>query len=80
MQDEENIIKKVCSELGITQKELAEKLGSHLTTVQKWIASNELPSMAQKSIELLQENMLLKSKVQKIQTIIKLFGELKENN
>lgn len=54
--NEENIVKKVCSELNITQKELANRLGTHLTTVQKWASSNELPNMAQKSIELLVEN------------------------
>jgi len=63
MMDDENIVKRTCKELGITQKELAEKLGTHLTTVQKWVSSNELPNSAKKSIELLLENKQLKEQV-----------------
>lgn len=32
----ENIIKKTCKELGITQKELAETLGLNINTVSQW--------------------------------------------
>ena len=51
-----------CS-LNITQKELAEMLGIHLTTVQKWVASNELPQSAKKTIALIKENIELKEQV-----------------
>jgi len=61
---EENIVKKTCKELGITQKELAERMGTHITTVQKWVASNELPNNSQKMIALLIENQNLKSKLE----------------
>jgi len=74
---EVNIVKKVCAELGVNQRELAEMLGSHLTTVQKWSSSDDIPKMALKSIELLVENNYLKSKVNKIETILKLIDELK---
>lgn len=77
MSEENNIVKKVCAELGITQKELAEELGSHLTTVQKWVSSDDIPKMATKSLELLLENKKLKSKVEKIETVLKLLDELK---
>lgn len=77
MEEKENIVKKVCAELGITQKELAEELGSHLTTVQKWVSSDDIPKMATKSLELLLENKKLKSKVEKIEIILKLLDELK---
>lgn len=76
MEEKENIVKKVCAELNITQKELAEELGSHLTTVQKW-ASGDIPKMAIKSLELLLENKELKSKVEKIETVLRLLDELK---
>ena len=38
-QKEENLVKKTCRELGITQKELAERIGTHDTTIAKWISN-----------------------------------------
>lgn len=70
-----NIVKRACKELGITQKELSEKLGTHLTTVQKWAASPELPSNAIKTIELLLENAVLKEKLRKFTTAFQLIDE-----
>jgi DNA-binding transcriptional regulator YiaG len=75
MAEQENIVKKVCRELGITQKELAERLGTHLTTVQKWVSSDELPNSVVKSIELLVENENLKSKLNKFQSAFNLIDE-----
>lgn len=46
LSDNTNIIKKACTELGITQKELAEKLGASEGTVRNWSSSNDLPSWA----------------------------------
>ncbi|MCG3671950.1 helix-turn-helix domain-containing protein [Aliarcobacter butzleri] len=51
-----NIVKKVCTELGITQKELAEKLGASEGTVRNWSSSNELPQWALNFIETLLEH------------------------
>ena len=69
--NEENIVKRVCRELNITQKELANRLGTHLTTVQKWVSSNELPNMALKSLDLLLEN-------EKNKEIIKTYKKFQE--
>ena len=33
---EENLVKKTCKELGITQKELAEKMGIAYRTINAW--------------------------------------------
>jgi transcriptional regulator with XRE-family HTH domain len=33
---EENLVKKTCKELGITQKELAEKIGVSQQTITNW--------------------------------------------
>ncbi|MBA1437951.1 MAG: helix-turn-helix transcriptional regulator [Epsilonproteobacteria bacterium] len=63
MPEDENIVKATCKELGITQKELAERLGTHLTTVQKWASANEIPTNAKKTIDLIFENRKLKEKV-----------------
>jgi transcriptional regulator with XRE-family HTH domain len=40
---EENLVKKTCRELGITQKELAEKMGVHDVTVRNWSSKGEIP-------------------------------------
>jgi len=36
---EENLVKKTCRELGITQKELAEKIGITEKTISSWVNS-----------------------------------------
>jgi DNA-binding XRE family transcriptional regulator len=36
LEKEENLVKKTCQELGITQKELAEKIGVNPRTVSVW--------------------------------------------
>lgn len=52
----DNIVKNACKELGITQKELSDKLGASEGTVRNWSSSNELPQWAMNFIELLKEN------------------------
>lgn len=59
MSEEQNIVKKVCTELGITQKELAEELGMKATALSNW-ANGDIPQIAQKALELLLENKKLK--------------------
>lgn len=58
--NETNIVKKVCKELGITQKELAEMLDVLPSAVSNW-ANGQIPKMAQLALELLLENKSLKS-------------------
>jgi DNA-binding XRE family transcriptional regulator len=50
---EENLVKKTCRELGITQKELAEKIGVSQNTVSTWKNNNQIPNLAMKVFELL---------------------------
>jgi transcriptional regulator with XRE-family HTH domain len=52
--NEENLVKKTCRELGITQKELAEKIGITEKTVSSWAREKvELPKNFHRLIELL---------------------------
>lgn len=75
---DKNIVKKVCAELEITQKELAVKLGVHITAVQKWVANAQnLPLQTQRTLELVLENHKLKQKTEKIDQILRLIDELK---
>jgi DNA-binding XRE family transcriptional regulator len=58
LSNEENIVKKTCKELGITQKELAEKFGLTASAISQW--DNEVPKTAQIALELMIENNQLK--------------------
>jgi transcriptional regulator with XRE-family HTH domain len=51
--EEENLVKKTCKELGITQKELAEKIGVHYVTVRSWTSKGNIPEMAKNFMTLL---------------------------
>jgi len=55
----ENIVKKVCKELGITQKELAEMLDVSTSAVSLW-SKGEIPKMAKIALECMLENKELK--------------------
>ena len=53
--EEENLVKKTCKELGITQKELAEKIGVHDVTVRSWTSKGKIPKIARNFMNLLLE-------------------------
>lgn len=46
-----NVVKKACNELGITQKKLSQILEVPEGTVSSWAVRNELPRLAKKAIE-----------------------------
>ncbi|EAJ2862359.1 helix-turn-helix domain-containing protein [Campylobacter coli] len=78
-EEKENIVKKVCKELNITQKELSEILGVHLTTIQKWVANdNDLPLQVKKSLNLVLENHHLKIRLKTLDEFVRLFKELQK--
>ena len=64
---EENIVKKVCKELGITQKELAEMLEVSTASISLW-SKGEIPKMAKIALECMLE---LKECREKLETIKK---------
>ncbi|MFX4252026.1 helix-turn-helix domain-containing protein [Aliarcobacter butzleri] len=59
----ENIVKRVCAELGITQKELAEKLGIKEQSLRNMTSSNKITEQVEKTINLLIENNELKKQL-----------------
>lgn len=59
---DENIVKLTCKELGITQKELAERLEVPQSTVSGWV-NGEIPKMTKLALKLLIENRELKQKL-----------------
>jgi len=67
-----NVVKDVCKELNITQKQLAEILEVPEGTVSSWAVKNEIPRLGKKAIEFYIQN----SKNQKIVDSYKSFIEL----
>ena len=54
--ENENIVKKTCKELGITQKELAERMGVTETSVTNWArGATPVPTWASRIFELLKK-------------------------
>ena len=74
----ENIVKKVCKELGITQKELAERIGVDDGTVRKWSSSGKIPQWGENFIKIILEKKECEEKLQKFQTAFKLIEEAKK--
>ena len=46
-----NVVKEICKELNITQKNLAEILEVPEGTVSSWAVKNEIPRLGKKAIE-----------------------------
>ncbi len=68
----ENIVKKVCRELNITQKELAEMMGVNEGTTRQWSSKGECPEWAVKFIETLTENRKNKEMLQTVKNFFSL--------
>ncbi|MBF7065785.1 helix-turn-helix domain-containing protein [Aliarcobacter butzleri] len=71
---QENIVKKVCDELNIPQKELATMLGIKPTALSNW-ANGDVPQLGQKALELLIENIKLKEKFEILKKAHKILSE-----
>lgn len=73
-----NIVKQVCSELGITQKELAEIMGVSPNMPAKWSMAGAEPSnMAIKFMELLLEHKKVVTRLDKFKQAFALIDEAK---
>ena len=58
---EENLVKKTCKELGITQKKLSEITGFATQTISKWNRSSKMPTNAINHLNLILEYERLKN-------------------
>ncbi|WP_418641392.1 DUF6166 domain-containing protein [Sulfurimonas sp. ST-27] len=70
--DKSNVVKDICKELQITQKQLAEVLEVPEGTVSSWAVKNEIPRLGKKAIEFYIQN----TKNQKIVDSYRSFIEL----
>ena len=78
MKNSDNIVKKVCKELGLTYKELGERIGYSEGAINKAGHSGQISKSMQKAIELLIENENLKKRLIDCQTLQKALKNLVE--
>ena len=71
MSQKDNIVKQTAAALGITQKELAERIGISKPTVERWSASGDIPENSVKHLELLLEHEKTLSELTEIKSSIK---------
>ena len=72
---QENIVKRVCKELGITQKELAEMLEVQPSAVSNW-NSGKIPKMVEILLNQMLELKECKDKLKKLQNFKELLDEI----
>lgn len=75
---DDNIVKRVCKELGITQRELAEILKVNEGTVRQWSSKGEVMPNVEVTLNLLLENHKLKMRIDKIKGFAELIQELQQ--
>lgn len=68
---DENIVKKVCRELEITQRELAERIGMSEGGLRTASSSGKITSQVEKSCELLLKNKELENELQEFKELQK---------
>ncbi|SFV69076.1 hypothetical protein MNB_SV-14-542 [hydrothermal vent metagenome] len=62
--NEENLVKKVCSEYALTANELAEKIDIPRGTIGRWMSGKSLPRTAELALNLMLENRELQKKLE----------------
>ena len=64
----ENLIKKTCKELGLTYRELGEKIGYSESAIKSAIAKNEISEPMKKSLQMQIEIQQLRDKLQEFES------------
>ena len=62
--EEENLIKKVCKEYGVTQIELAMALDIPRGTISRWVSTKNIPRTAELALNLMLKNRELENKLE----------------
>ncbi|TLD85550.1 transcriptional regulator [Helicobacter sp. MIT 05-5294] len=76
MKENENLIKKTCKELGLTYRELGEKIGYSEATLNKNASTGEISKSLEFAINLYLENLKLKEKLEDFRSLFKTFKKL----
>ena len=77
---EENIVKKTCKELGITQKELAVLMGVNDGTIRKWSSQTKPPEWGIAFLNTILKNKDLNEKLNKFYSAFALVQERASQN
>ena len=75
MEKEENIVKRVCKELNINQRELADKLEVSPASISDWAKGN-IPKMAEMALLLMLENKEIKQHLENVKKFYKTLQEI----
>lgn len=75
MEETENIVKKVCRELNVTQAELARQLEVSPATISDWAKGN-IPKMAEMALSLILENKEIKQHLENVKNFYKTLQEI----
>lgn len=76
MTAEDNIVKRVCKELNITQRELAERMKVNEVTVRQWSSKGEVMPNVEATLNLLLENHRLKAQLKDLKSFAELIKSL----
>lgn len=74
--EKQNIVKRVCKELGITQRELAERMKVNEVTVRQWSSKGEVMPNVEATLNLLLENHRLKAQLKDLKSFAELIKSL----
>jgi transcriptional regulator with XRE-family HTH domain len=66
-EEEMHLVKRVSKELGLTYKELGEKIGYSESSLRKTVSNNSLSSQLETSIQLYLENLKLKEELEELE-------------
>ena len=69
MTADDNIVKRVCKELGITQRELADRIGMSADSLNNAVNQNKISKMAETAINLVLEVETLKKELSKYENL-----------
>ena len=66
---EDNIVNRVCKELGITQRELAERIGMSADSLNVAVSNNKISKMTEAAVNLVLEVESLKKELSKYENL-----------
>ena len=75
MAEDENIVKRTCKELGLTQRELAERLEVSKPSIERWASTGEIPESSKKLIYFFVENEKLKKELNELKNALNVLNK-----